>query len=126
MLSCRIGIFGPLDSLRRKLECPCNNQRDRKTKRGQKNNKSNHPIRNFQEWKDLRCDLNQQPTDNGIRDCNFVHVSPLQLAEEYLRIHRHSLELTRSLYRPGQDSGNKRFETRITTPGIEKRFDLDE
>src|ERR1700748_182783 len=56
----------------------------------------------------------------------LVHVSPLQLAEEYLRIHRHSLELTRLLYRPGQDSGNKRFETRITTQGIEKRFDLDE
>ena len=91
MLSCRIRIFGPLDSLRRELECPCNNQRDRKTERGQKNNKPNHPVRNFQERKNLRCDLNQKPADDGIRDRHLVHVAPLQLAEEYLRIHRTSL-----------------------------------
>jgi len=41
--------------------------------------------------KNLRCDLNQKPADNGIRDCNLVHVAPLQLAEEYLQIHRTSL-----------------------------------
>src|SRR5437868_11869788 len=126
MLSCRIRIFGAFDSLRRELECPGYNQRDRKTERGQKNNKPNHPIRNFQERKDLRCDLNQKPADDSIRDRHLVNIASFCLAEEFLRIHRRSLELTKLLYRPGQDSGNKRFETRIATQGIEKRFDLDE
>ena len=57
MLSFRIRSFGPLDSLRRELECPCNNQRDRKTERSEKNNKPNRPVRNFQERKHLRSDL---------------------------------------------------------------------
>ena len=83
-------------------------------------------IRDFEKRKNLRGDLNEQPLDDGIRRSHLVNIASLCLAEEFLRIHRRSLELTRLLYRPGQDSGNKRFETRITTQGIEKRFDLDE
>ena len=87
----RTDIFGPLDSFRRKLECPSNNHRDRKTKGRGKDNKPNRPVRNVEEWKNLRCDLNQKPADDRIRDSNFVNIAPLQLAEEYLRIHRTSL-----------------------------------
>ena len=83
-------------------------------------------IRDFEKRKNLRGDLNEQPLDDGIRRSHLVNIASFCLAEEFLRIHRRSLELTRLLYRPGQDSGNKRFETRITTQGIEKRFDLDE
>jgi hypothetical protein len=38
----------------------------------------NSPIRNFQEGKNLRCDLNRKPADDGIRASNLVHVAPLQ------------------------------------------------
>src|SRR5207247_5104663 len=37
-----------------------------------------------------------------------------------------SLELTKLLYRPGQDCGNECFETWITTQGIKIRIDFDE
>ncbi len=37
--------------------------------------------------KDLRRDLNQQPTDNRIRDRDFLNLGALQLGEEVLRIH---------------------------------------
>src|SRR5436309_7984413 len=57
---------------------------------------------------------------------DFVNIAPLQLGEEFLQVHWRSLELTRLLYRPGQDCGNKCFETRITTQGIEIRIDLEE
>src|SRR5438477_12314453 len=63
---------------------------------------------------------------SAVSNRHVINIAPLQLSQEFLRIHRRSLELTRLLYRPGQDSGNKRFETRITTQGIEKRFDLAE
>ena len=33
----------------------------------------------------------EQPGDNRVRDSDLVHVAPLQLAEEYLRIHRTNL-----------------------------------
>src|SRR5205823_6125067 len=46
--------------------------------------------------------------------------------EEFLQVHRHSLELTRLPYRTGEDCGNKCFETRITTQRIKIRIDLEE
>src|SRR5262249_365896 len=91
MLSRRICGFGPFDSLRRELKCPRNDHSDRKTERCEKNNKSNRPGRNFHERKNLCCDLNQKPANDGIRGSYLVNIPPLQLAEEFLRIHRTSL-----------------------------------
>src|SRR5262252_11006407 len=91
MLPCRIRILSALDPFRGELECPCDYQRDWKTKRRHKNDKPNRPVRNFQKRKNLRGDLNQKPADDSVRDGHLVNVAPLQLAEESLRIHRTSL-----------------------------------
>src|SRR5262249_7219002 len=48
---------------------------------------TDHPIRNVQEGKNLRGDLDQQPADDGIRDCNLVNVAPLEFGEDVPRIH---------------------------------------
>ena len=53
------------------------------------------PIRNFEERKDLRRDLNQQPRHHRIRDCNLVNVAPLQFGEEVVDLHRGSSEKIR-------------------------------
>ena len=45
------------------------------------------PIGNFQEWKDLRGDLDRQPADDRICDCNFVNIAPLQLGKEVIDLH---------------------------------------
>src|SRR5437764_8387420 len=91
MLLCRISIFGAFDSLGRKLERPCDNQRERKTDDEKENHKAHDPIRDFEKRKNLAGDLHQQPGDDRVRDSDLVHVTPLQLAEEYLRIHRSKL-----------------------------------
>ena len=45
-------------------------------------------------------DLNQEPTNDRIRDGNLVNVAPLQLAEETLRIHGPAFA-TRRIYAQG-------------------------
>src|SRR6266480_2934243 len=44
-------------------------------------------LRNFEEQKDLSCDLNREPASDGMSDSNLVNVASLQFAEESLRIH---------------------------------------
>src|SRR5439155_10407240 len=60
---------------------------DRKSDDDECDDQPHHPVRNFQERKNLRRNLNEQPSNNGIRDRNFVNVAPLQLGEEIVLIH---------------------------------------
>ena len=39
------------------------------------------PIRNFEEWKNLRRDLNQQPAYDGVCNRDLVNIAPLQFGE---------------------------------------------
>src|SRR5882724_4777517 len=119
MLSCRIRILGAFDSLRRELECPCNNQCDRKTKRGEKNNKSNHPIRNFQERKNLCRDLNQKPADDGIRDGHLVRVAPLQLRKDIPRIH--GCFSSQSFWNAGSPRNGSQCGSSLRSAGVRQR-----
>ena len=47
--------------------------------------KPHRPIRNFEERKNLRRDLNHQPADDRVRDRDLVNIAPLQLGEEILQ-----------------------------------------
>ena len=49
--------------------------------------KPDGPIWNFEEWKNLGGDLNQEPGDNSVSDCDPVDVAPLQLSRKVARIH---------------------------------------
>src|SRR5207253_10980748 len=75
------------DSLRRQLEGPGQDKRDRKTNYNQEYDQADAPTRNFKEGKDLRRYLNQQPADNDVGDGNLVNVAPLQLGEEVVDLH---------------------------------------
>src|SRR5262245_22253200 len=91
MLSRRIRVFGALDSFRRELERPCHEQRDRKSDHDHKHEQTNYPIRDVEDRKDLRDSLRKRPACHDVSDGDLVYIAPLQLAEEYLRIHRPSL-----------------------------------
>lgn len=49
-------------------------------------------IRNFKKWKDLRCELREEPCDDSVGDRCAVNVAPLQLGQNVLRIHSARLD----------------------------------
>jgi hypothetical protein len=83
----KIDIFRALQSFRRQFECPSDYERDWKSNDDCEHDKSEGPSRNFKDWKNLCRDLDQQPTDDGIRDGDLVNIAPLQLGEEIVDLH---------------------------------------
>jgi hypothetical protein len=80
----------PIPSLQtfgRQIESPSENERNRETQDKEKNNKPHRPTRNFEERKNLTCDLHQQPRDDCVGDRNLVNVAPLQLGQKLRWIH---------------------------------------
>ena len=57
-----------------------------------KSNEPHAPVWDFEERKDLRRNLNEQPAKNCVGDRHSVNVAPLQLGEEVLWIHSARLE----------------------------------
>ena len=78
----RVDIFGPFDPFRCHFKRPGPNQRHWKTQDQEQHQEAYRPLRDLEEWKDLRRDLNQQPRQNGVRDRHFVNIPPLQFGEE--------------------------------------------
>ncbi len=72
-----IDIFSALDSFRRELEGPGDDERDRESSRDQNDDQPHNPGWNLQEWKNLRGNLNQQPANNRIGDGDLVNIAPL-------------------------------------------------
>ena len=72
-----IDIFRSPQALRREFKRPGDHERNRKTYYYYQDHEADGPVWDFEKWKDLRRDLNQQPTDNGVGDRNLVNVSPL-------------------------------------------------
>src|SRR5262245_16492937 len=91
MLMRCIGNFSALDPFRRHLERPSNHQRNWETDYCQEYYQPDRPVWNFKKRKNLRGDLNDQPTHDRVRDGDFVNVSPLQLGEEISFTHSISL-----------------------------------
>src|SRR6266487_1640741 len=83
----KIGIFRALDSFRRELKRPGENERKWKTNHDEKHNQTDNPIWNVEDWKNLRDTLSESPTGNCIRDGDFVNVAPLQLGKKSFWIH---------------------------------------
>src|SRR6266566_7799505 len=85
-----VGNFCALDSLWSYFKRPRDHESDRKTDRDQSDDQSHNPVRNFQERKDLGRNLDKQPANDRIRDCDLVNVATLQFTEKGLRVHRFS------------------------------------
>ena len=54
-----IGLLCTLDSFRREFKRPGENERNRKSDHNHQDNEAHRPIRNFEERKDLRRNLDQ-------------------------------------------------------------------
>src|SRR5438105_698581 len=78
----KIDIFRAFDSFWRELEGPGDDERNWESNHNQRNDQAHHPVRYFQERKDLGCDLNEDPRHNRIGDRNLINIAPLQLREE--------------------------------------------
>ncbi len=76
------GRLGPFQSFRRQLESPGDDERDRKAEREQHDDEPDRPIGNLEKRKDLRGDLDEQPRDHGVGDCNLVNAPAFQFREK--------------------------------------------
>ena len=73
--------------MRRELKHPGQDKRDRQTNDDEQDNRADSPIRNIEHWKNLCDSLRKRQTGDEISHRNFVNVTPLQFAEECLRVH---------------------------------------
>ncbi|TMP90529.1 MAG: hypothetical protein E6L08_13085 [Verrucomicrobia bacterium] len=80
----RRDLLGALHPFRCHFEGPGNDESDWKTEDDDEHDEFNDPIRNLEEWKNLRGDLDQKPGDNAVSNCDPVDVAPLQLVEKVL------------------------------------------
>src|SRR5438270_7504324 len=123
-----IDVLFKLDSLRGYLECPRTNHGDRKPNDSEQNDQPDDPVWNIEKRKDLRRDLDEQPSRHDIGDCNAVNTAPFQFAEKSARIHRRDSRKPLShpprLFRTR--GVGELLETRIATQRIEHRIELEE
>src|ERR1019366_3044228 len=83
----RLDLRFALDSLGGDLERPGKNQRDWETGDQEQDDKAHSPIRNLEERKNLRRNLNQHPRCDCISDRDFVNVAPLEFGKEIIGLH---------------------------------------
>src|SRR5713101_259786 len=79
------------NSLRRHVEYPCENKRDRKTNQQQRDNDPNHGVRNLENRKDLSQTLCERPARNDVGDRDAINFAPLQFIEEARHRNRFAL-----------------------------------
>src|SRR5437879_13922409 len=84
----KIDIFRALQSFGGELERPRDNECNRKSDHDCEHDEAHGPIWNFEEWKHLCRDLDQQPANYGISHRNLIDVAPLHLGEEIVAINK--------------------------------------
>src|SRR4029077_15316049 len=75
----RVGRCRALNSLRRQLKHPGQNERNRQAHDNEKDNQADRPVRNVEDRKDLRDSLRKSPTRDNVSNRNFVNIASLQL-----------------------------------------------
>jgi hypothetical protein len=76
---CRHGIrrCSAFNSLWRYFEHPGQNQRDRQADNDEQNKQADQPIRNIEDWKNLRDSLREGPATDNVSNRDFMNVAPL-------------------------------------------------
>src|SRR6516165_10912116 len=82
-----IDILRSLQSFGCYFEEPCASQRNWKSDDNDKNDRSDDPIRNIEDGKDLRDSLRQRPAANDVGNRDLVNIAPLQLGKEVVDLH---------------------------------------
>jgi hypothetical protein len=81
-------LWGGLNSLRRHVVSPGEDERDRKTDQQKHDDKTQRPVRQFPCRKNRRTNLNDESRSDDISGRNAINFPPLQLLEE--SAHKHS------------------------------------
>src|SRR5437763_684830 len=82
-----IDIFRAFDSFRSRFKRPRDHERDWKSDCDQHDHQTHNPVWDFQERKDLRRNLCDDPPDHGISDRHLVNIASLELSEKASRVH---------------------------------------
>ena len=80
-------LVGALEPFGRPLKDPRDDHGHRKTEQEDDNDKANGPIRNVEEGKDLRRDLDQEPGDDAVSRGRAIDIAPPELSEKVARVH---------------------------------------
>jgi hypothetical protein len=87
MLARGVGNFRALDSFRRNLEEPREDNGNGKAKDDEKNNRADCPVWNIEHGKNLGNSLGKRPARDDVRNGDLVNIAPLQLGEKITHIH---------------------------------------
>src|SRR5262249_28531267 len=90
----RRDIVSSFEAFRSHFKSPGNDQGNRKTEDRNHHHKPNDPIRNLEEWKNLRGNLDHKPRDNAVSNRDPINVAPLQFDEKVARVHPSPPRLT--------------------------------
>ena len=71
----------------RHVKNPRKNCGKNKTERDGHDQQFHRPSGHVERRQENRCDLDQQPSDDGISGCNFANIASLQLPKEISRVH---------------------------------------
>ena len=63
------------------LKSPGHDEGDRKSYGDGGDDEANDPVWDFEKWKNLGGNLNQQPADDRVRDRDLVDIAPLQFGK---------------------------------------------
>jgi len=75
-----IDVSFKLDSFRRYLECPRTNYRDGKTDDRKQDDQPDDPVWNIEKRKDLRRNLDEQPSRDDVSGGNGINTAPFQFS----------------------------------------------
>ena len=83
----RRDVLGAFNAFRSEFEGPPQDEGDGEAKEEKKNHHSKRPIRNIENGKNLRGDLDEQPADGGVDNRNPINIAPPQFAKEIAPVH---------------------------------------
>ena len=88
----KIDILGALQSFRRQLKGPGEDQRDWETENNQQDYRACNRIGEMQRRNYGRGNLHHEPSNDRVSDGHFVNIASLQLSEKVLRVHSARLD----------------------------------
>ena len=114
-----VPFFGAPDPLRSQIKYPRQEECDWKTQHQQQHNQAHRPIWNFEERKNLRCDLNEQPGGDGVGDGNAMHLAALQFGKKRFHAISSSIPSLQTIASPASEGlrTNGIDEIRARWPG---------
>ena len=114
-----VAVLGAPDSLRSQIEYPRQRESDWKTQHQHEHNQAHRPIWNFEERKNLRCNLNEQPGGDSVGNGNAMDLAALQFGKKRFHAISSSIPSLQTIASPASEGlrSNGIDEIRARWPG---------